>query len=133
MKNENDHYKAGGKKITDSIWNEIKKTQTHPAPINFGIYAGRYRDPWLGEITIGVKNGKYWFTSKRSPKLTGELLPYKENSFVIKWIDRSMDADAFVIFQLNENGFAEGMKMKAVSPLTDFSYDFQDLDFKKIP
>ncbi len=44
-----------------------------------------------------------------------------------------MDADAFVIFHLNENGFAEGMKMKAVSPLTDFSYDFQDLDFKKYP
>jgi hypothetical protein len=28
---------------------------------------------------------------------------------------------------------AEGMKMKAISPLTDFSYDFQDLDFKKLP
>ena len=133
MNEENDHYKAEGKKITDSIWNEIKKAQNHLAPINFGIYAGHYRDPWLGEINIGVKNGKYWFASKRSPKLTGELLPYKENSFVVKWIDRSMDADAFVIFQLNENGFAEGMKMKAVSPLTDFSYDFQDLEFRKIP
>jgi hypothetical protein len=101
--------------------------------MNFGIYAGNYRDPWLGEINIGVKNGKYWFASKRSPKLSGELLPYKENSFVVKWIDRSMDADAFVIFRLNENGVAEGMKMKAISPLTDFSYDFQDLDFKKMP
>ena len=44
-----------------------------------------------------------------------------------------MDADAFVIFRLNENGQPDGMKMKAVSPFTDFSYDFQDLDFKKIP
>jgi hypothetical protein len=44
-----------------------------------------------------------------------------------------MDADAFVIFRLNENGIAEGMRMKAISPLTDFSYDFQDLDFKKLP
>jgi hypothetical protein len=28
---------------------------------------------------------------------------------------------------------SEGIKMKAISPLTDFSYDFQDLDFKKLP
>jgi len=34
-------------------------------------------------------------------------------------------------FSLNENGKANGMKMKAISPLTDFSFDFQDLDFKK--
>jgi hypothetical protein len=24
------------------------------------------------------------------------------------------------------------IKMKAISPLTDFSFDFQDLDFRKI-
>jgi hypothetical protein len=40
-----------------------------------------------------------------------------------------MDADAFVIFSLDENGKASGMTMKTISPLTDFSYDFQDLDF----
>jgi hypothetical protein len=31
-----------------------------------------------------------------------------------------------------ENGKTKGMTMKAISPLTDFSYDFQDLDFKKV-
>ena len=59
-----------------------------------------------------------------------EMIPYKGNSFVLIWPDHSMGANAFV-FSLNENGKAEGMKMKAISPLTDFSYDFQDLDFKK--
>jgi CubicO group peptidase (beta-lactamase class C family) len=126
-------YKAEGKKVTDSIQLEIQKAQEHPAKIKFGIYAGRYRDPWLGEISISEKSGKFYFASSRSPKLSGELFPYKENSFVVKWKDRSMDADAFVIFRLNENGTAEGMRMKAISPLTDFSYDFQDLDFKKLP
>jgi CubicO group peptidase (beta-lactamase class C family) len=133
MAGENNQYKASGKKISDSIRFEIQKAQVHSAKINFGIYAGTYRDPWLGEITISIKNGKYRFTSKRSPKLSGEMFPYRENSFVVRWNDRSMDADAFVIFRLNENGQAEGMTMKAVSPLTDFSYDFQDLDFNKSP
>jgi CubicO group peptidase (beta-lactamase class C family) len=126
-------YLAYNKTVTDPIWADINKTQLNPPKIDFNIYSGTYRDPWLGDVIISIKDGKYWFDSKRSPKLTGEMLPYKGNSFVVKWRDRSMDADAFVMFRLNENGQAEGMQMKAVSPLTDFSYDFQDLDFKKIP
>lgn len=121
------------KKITDPVWASINQFQEHPPKINFNIYAGRYQDPWLGEVIISLKYGKYWFDSKRSPKLTGELLPYKGNSFIVKWRDRSMDADAYVIFRLNEMGMAEAMKMKPVSPLTDFSYDFQDLDFRRLP
>ena len=58
-------------------------------------------------------------------------MPYKDNTFIVKWNDRSMDADAFVIFSM-QNGKPVGITMKAVSPLTDFSYDFQDLDFKKM-
>ena len=126
-------YLASGKAVTDSIWAEIKKTQENPPPMNFNIYAGIYRDPWLGNVSISLKNNEYWFAAKRSPKLSGEMFPYHENSFVVKWRDRSMAADAFVIFHLNESGKANTMMMKAVSPLTDFSYDFQDLDFRKLP
>ncbi len=54
---------------------------------------------------------------------------YKANTFLVKWTDRSMDADAFVLFELDYEGKPSGMKMKAISPLTDFSYDFHDLDF----
>jgi len=134
LKAENELHKLSAKKTTDSILREIQIAQEHPLPgFRFGVYSGRYRDSWLGEVIIYEKNGRYWFASKRSPKLSGQLLPYKENSFVVKWRDRSMDADAFVIFRLNETGLADGMKMKAISPLTDFSYDFQDLDFQKIP
>jgi CubicO group peptidase (beta-lactamase class C family) len=124
---------ANGKAVTDPIWAEIKKVQENPPSINFNIYAGTYRDPWLGDVSISIKNNKYWFASKRSPKLSGEMLPYHENSFVVKWRDRSMAADAFAIFHLNESGKANAMLMKPVSPLTDFSFDFQDLDFKKLP
>jgi len=140
------------KHITDSIWHEVALFQTQSqvgrrgaagggggrrgadagAPrINMMPYLGAYRDPWLGEVVISVKDGKPWFDSKRSPKLTGEMLPYKGNSFIVKWKDRSMDADAYVIFSLDERGLASGIKMKPISPLTDFSYDFQDLDLQR--
>ena len=120
------------KAITDAVWKDIYLQQKSQVtkPID-SLYTGTYSDKWLGEATIAVKNGKLWFDSKRSPKLTGELIFYKANTFIVKWNDRSMDADAFVMFNLDENGKASGIKMKPISPMTDFSYDFQDLEFNR--
>jgi CubicO group peptidase (beta-lactamase class C family) len=121
---------SDAKKITDNIWKDIEVQQkTFSAKTDDSLYTGIYSDRWLGEVIISVKNGKLRFDSKRSPKLTGELLAYKGNTFIVKWNDRSMDADAYVMFCLDNTGKASGIKMKAISPLTDFSFDFQDLDF----
>lgn len=120
------------KTITDKIWREIDEVQkSGKSNIDINLFTGRYTDVWLGDVTISVKNGKPWFDAKRSPKLTGELLPYKGNTFVVKWADLSMPADAFVNFTLDEEGKASGFTMRAISPLTDFSFDFHDLNFRR--
>jgi len=125
------------KRITDSIWKEVDRVAgaavqgAGTKAVDQSIYTGVYRDAWLGRVTISVKNNRLWFDATRSPRLTGEMLPYKGNSFIVKWRDRSMDADAYVIFSLDERGIATEIKMMPVSPLTDFSYDFQDLDFHR--
>jgi hypothetical protein len=49
---------------------------------------------WFGDIEVSNNNGKAWLASKRSPKLKGELFPYKGNTLIVRWTDRSMDADA---------------------------------------
>ena len=117
----------------DSIWKEIETVQrSGKEKPDINLFTGTYRDAWFGDIVISVKNGKPWFDSKRSPKLTGELFFYKANTFAVKWRDRSMDADAFLNFSLDENGKASGIKMKAISSTTDFSYDFHDLDLKRV-
>jgi hypothetical protein len=36
------------------------------------------------------------------------------------------------MFDVDEKGKAIHMTMKPISPLTDFSFDFQDLDFKRV-
>ncbi len=43
-----------------------------------------------------------------------------------------MHADAFVLFRPGFSGRPDEIKMKPVSPLTDFSFDFQDLDFHRM-
>jgi len=119
-------------KITGDIWKAIEEQQkSATVKTDIALFTGTYTDKWFGDVVISVKNGKPWFDSKRSPTLTGELLAYKGNTFVVKWNDRSMDADAYVMFNLDSAGKPTGMKMKAISPLTDFSFDFHDLDFTR--
>ncbi len=123
---------AEAKKITTEIWKDIETQQKNiTAKIDPNLYVGSYEDKWFGEVVISLKNGKMWFDSKRSFQLTGELFPYKGNTFIVKWNERSMDADAYVMFDLDNTGKASGMKMQAISPLTDFSFDFQDLEFSR--
>jgi CubicO group peptidase (beta-lactamase class C family) len=121
---------AQAKKITGEIWKDIEDRQKNNGAIkDTALFTGTYTDKWFGDITIAVKKGKLWLDSKRSYLLTGEMFPYKGNTFIVKWTDRSLDADAFVQFDLDNNGKAYHIKMRPISPLTDFSFDFQDLDF----
>jgi hypothetical protein len=121
---------AEEKKITDAIWRDIEAQQkANTSKTDVNLFTGTYQDKWFGDVVISMKNGKPWFDSKRSFQLTGELFPYKGNTFIVKWTERSMDADAYVMFDLDNDGKASGFKMKAISPLTDFSFDFHDLDF----
>lgn len=95
-------------------------------------YVGLYRDPWFGDVTIGKKNGALYFTAAKSSKLKGTMTPFKFNTFKTLWDNRSFNADAYAMFSTDFEGNVNGLKMKAISPLTDFSYDFHDLDFIKI-
>ncbi len=123
---------AEAKAITDKVAAEVAKAAASGgATLDPSTVAGKYADAWLGEVTLSVKDGKLRFASKRSPNLTGEMFPYKANSFIVRWDDRSMDADAFVNFSLDVEGRPDGFTMKPISPLTDFSYDFQDLEFRR--
>jgi len=92
-------------------------------------YAGRYTDAWYGDITIALENNKLVMRFGHTPLLVGELEHWQYDTFVARWHDRSLEADAFVTFALKPDGGIEQMKMGPVSPLTDFSFDFQDLLF----
>jgi hypothetical protein len=62
-----------------------------------------------------------------NPALTGDLEHWRYDTFKARWRDRSLAADAFVTFALNADGSIRRVNMVPVSPLTDFSFDFQDL------
>ncbi len=97
-----------------------------------GSYAGTYRDAWYGDASIALEGERLILRFPRSPALTGELEHWHYDTFVARWRDRTLNADAFVTFSLTPDGSIDQMKMQPVSPLTDFSYDFQDLLFTPV-
>jgi CubicO group peptidase (beta-lactamase class C family) len=97
-----------------------------------GRYSGKYRDAWYGGMTIASAGGGLTITFDKTPLLTGALEHWQHDTFVARWSDRELRADAFVTFGLTPEGEIDTVKMRAVSPDSDFSYDFQDLLFKRI-
>jgi hypothetical protein len=61
----------------------------------------------------------------KTPALRGALEPFDGDTFRTRFDDRSQE-DAFVVFSIKD-GAVTGATMRAVSPLADFSYDYQDL------
>ena len=93
-------------------------------------YVGTYRDPWYGTVTISRRADGLFIDMSRSELLDGPLTHFDGDTFAAIWPDKTMKADAFVTFEIVD-GQAVAMKMKAISDITDFSFDFHDLDLKR--
>nr|WP_255618560.1 serine hydrolase [Xanthomonas sp. MWU16-30325] len=90
-------------------------------------YAATYRDPWYGDVVIRQDGKRLRLQFSKTAQLIGTLEHWQHDSFIVRWDDRSLNADAFVNFALTPDGAVREMRMEAISPLTDFSFDFQDL------
>ena len=112
------------------VWKEIKENGI--IDVNHEDYKGVFEDDWFGRVEIYEKDNELWFKSYKSPRLKGKMSFYKGNSFAIKWEYQDMNADAFAIFSLDVSGKAQGIKMKGISHFIDFSFDFQDLNLKRV-
>ncbi len=90
-------------------------------------YAGTYRDPWYGDVVIrqGTKGLEMQFA--KTAELLGDIEHWQHDTFIVRWCDRGLNADAFVNFALDADGKIREVRMEPISPLTDFSFDFQDL------
>jgi CubicO group peptidase (beta-lactamase class C family) len=113
----------------DSRGASVRDATSKPS-LALGKYAGKYQDAWYGDIAIVEENGKLVMRFSHTPALTGDLEHWQHDTFVVRWRDRELRADAYVTFALNPDGTIDQVKMKAVSPSTDFSFDFQDLLLK---
>lgn len=92
-------------------------------------FAGVYRDAWYGTITVKDTGQGLRISFDRSKNMEGPLEPVRFDTFRTRFTDRTIE-DAYVTFTRAPDGTVDHVKMQKVSPLADFSFDFQDLDFR---
>jgi hypothetical protein len=92
---------------------------------------GVYHDVWRGDAEVRKVGDKLRLVFSRTRDLQGDLQPMTGDLFAVHWDDRSLKADALVNFRAGFDGGVAGMTMAPLSPTTDFSFDFQDLDFTR--
>jgi CubicO group peptidase (beta-lactamase class C family) len=96
-------------------------------------YAGRYVDEWYGDVSIAMEASGLVMRFSHTPQLVGDLVHWQHDSFLVRWRDRELRADAYATFALNPDGSIDQLKMAPASDDVDFSFDFQDLLLRPAP
>ena len=115
-------------KADDSFAKHTSAREKNPtADLSLASYAGTFRDPWYGDVIVSNEHGKLRMRFSETKALIGTMTLWQHSTFVVKWDDRALNADAFVTYSLDADGKIREVRMQPISPLTDFSFDFQDL------
>jgi hypothetical protein len=113
----------------------VKASAAKPAPVGPSLplarYAGDYADPWYGTIKVRQVGGALSIEFPHSTGMSGPLTHYQYDTFKtnpsLNWIE-----PAYVSFSIDADGKVDRVSMKPVSPVADFSSDYQDLLFTPV-
>ncbi|MET0307544.1 MAG: serine hydrolase [Sphingomonas sp.] len=123
--------KKGQEEALASVEGGVDKAPAGTASLPLKAYAGRYRDPWYGDVVVSEKGGKLAIDFTPTPVFKSPLEPWGPDSFRTRFA-KDAGEDAVVTFVVKD-GKVTGVTMKPLSPLADFSYDFQHLAFVPVP
>ena len=128
---------ATAKRRDDANADALKQTGGTPtAPagrpsLPLDRYAGRYRDRWYGDVVVSYGSGGLAIDFTPTPVFKSRLEPWGTDAFRTRFAEGAGE-DAVVMFAV-AGGRVTGVTMKPLSPLADFSYDFQHLAFAPVP
>ena len=108
----------------------LAQPRTAVTPDELASVTGRYRDPWFGEVALCGTGTAVEFRSAMSPRLQGTVMRSGQR-LLVDWTDPGVDAEAWLDVS-GSDGQATRLAMAKVDPEADFSYDYEDLDFRRI-
>lgn len=113
----------------DEAWkkHEAARVASRRPTLPLAGYAATYADPWYGDVAITMEGDRLRMRFAHTPSLVGTLEPWQGDTFLVRWDDRTLNADAFATFALTPDAAVRELRMEAVSSLTDFSFDFHHL------
>jgi hypothetical protein len=81
--------------VTDEVWATVAQNKRQ-SKVDLASITGTYQDKWFGDV-ISEKKGNYFFYSKRSSQLSGEVFSI-EGNYVVKWNNAYLhDAHLFYV------------------------------------
>jgi len=121
------------KKEADQTMAKASQTRAADSKPSLAVekYAGDYGDPWYGNVNIKQENGGLVLNFERTSRGIADLQHWQYDTFKAHWRDHTVE-DAFLAFALKPDGSIDHFTMIAVSPLADFSFDYQDLYFTPV-
>jgi CubicO group peptidase (beta-lactamase class C family) len=125
-------YIAYKKQLVAGALKSLGTVQAKPAGVGPSLptarYAGTYADPWYGDIAVTQGADGLRIDFKSTPRMAGRLEHWQYDTFVTRFDDKALEP-AYVTFGLDPDGKIERVTLKPVSPIADFSWDYQDLLF----
>lgn len=91
-------------------------------------YAGTYRDPLYGDLTVTLENEKLVLRFSHTPSFTADLEPWHYDTFRTHWRDPVI-TKGFVTFPLTARGELDALVFDQPSLL---DADFRELDFHRV-
>jgi hypothetical protein len=89
-------------------------------------YAGIYRDPWYGTVSVTMKAAGLQISFDHTPSMHGALEHVHDDTFRTRFVGRGVE-DAYMTFTPNADHSIERAALRPISPLADFSFDYADL------
>ncbi|ESQ77478.1 serine hydrolase [Asticcacaulis sp. YBE204] len=124
----------GLKKRNEKAIADTPKVEAGGPSLPLAAYAGTYRDAWYGDVKISTMGkgaiAHLMVDFTRTDRLKGAMQVFGPDKFLTRF-PKDWGEDAVLTFEVKD-GKVLGFKAKAWSPLADFSFDYHDLDLKKI-
>ena len=113
----------------------VAQAQAAPAEVGPSLpldrYTGTYRDAWYGDIAVTRSGDSLQVDFRTTPNMKGPLAHYQYDTFIARFTDPSIEP-AYLTFALDADGKVERVTAKPVSPIADFSFNYQDLLFTPV-
>jgi CubicO group peptidase (beta-lactamase class C family) len=137
MQNKPIDWLAGYKKQFDNNLKNLLKEQNKSiikpdtnakASLPLEKYAGNYNDAVYGDASITNDASGMVLQFTQLPQLTADLSYFQYNTFIARFRNKALKADAYVTFSLNPDGSITQIKLKIIDPDSDL--DFNDILLK---
>ena len=132
MQNNPFNWIAGYKKLMDSSiarsrrnWEKanIQTTSKVMPSLPIEKYTGLYKDVFYGEVMIEKDSSGLVLKFKQTPQLVAQLIPFQFETFLAKFNNPDLRADAYATFTIGPDGNVGELKMKIIDPDCDISFD----------